>query len=132
MGDREGLICSTTADADPILGWNAQRLAMDHTLDLPRPINRIGTCDHLIGVAARKSGDVKVFAFDFVQMVAFADTLSDHRAARVWNDLSQVLIEFNDAWPAGSRDRVNLTVIIEENRQVMHTRQLISFPWAVG
>ena len=69
---------SRSAGANGRDGRHAERFALHHALDRPRPVDRIGAGDHLIDRAAGDGGNVEVLALDLVEMVAFAHARRIH------------------------------------------------------
>ena len=118
--------------AQAILGGHAQGLALDHALDLPGAVDRIGAGDDLVGMPAGDGGDVEVLALDLVEVVAFAQALGVHRAAGIGDDRGEVLVEFDDGGPACAVDGVDLAIVVEEDGQVVHAGELVARPGAVG
>ena len=67
----QGQAAVTLGDAGGRHGGHAQRFALDHAFDRPRPVDRIGAGDHLIGRGAGDGGNVIVLTLDLVEVVAF-------------------------------------------------------------
>ena len=73
---------------------HAQRLAINHCGDFPRPINGISAGDHLVHRPAGNGGNVVILAFDFVEVMAFA-----HSWAARLDD--QLMLARWCQWPSG-------------------------------
>jgi hypothetical protein len=85
-----------------------------------------------VGVRAGDGGYVEVFAVNSVKMMSFAHALGVHLAVGIGDDLCDFLVEFDNGRAGSAVDSVDFAVVVEENRQVMHARELVSCPGTVG
>ena len=108
---------------------HAQRLTLNHALDLPRAFNGISSCHHLIHRSTGNGGHIDILAVDLVQVVAFAHPTNECPFGSIGVKAPQVWGQFlNGIRTAAAGDDVDSAVVIKEDRQVVPSGQLVARP----